>query len=133
LAIAAGILAGSFFAFFTGITYEFRLILTSIFSFLGVLAGVHWGKPTDAATLNHFISKVHPIGFWPDRSFKQGLKELLNNLMKWLFICSGAILLLAALHKLIFIGEVLFSILLLLAGGFLMFLAIFRTTKHKNR
>jgi Na+/proline symporter len=123
LAIAAGILAGSFFAFFTDITYEFRLILTSFSSFLGVLAGVYWGKPTDAATLNHFISTVHPIGFWPDRSFKQSLGELFINIMKWLFICSGVILLLVALHKLIFFGEVLFSILLLFAGGLLMYLA----------
>lgn len=133
LAIAAGILAGSFFAFFTDITYEFRLILTSFISFLGVLVGVYWGKPTDAATLNNFISKVHPIGFWPDRSFKQSLRELLIKLMKWLSICSGVIFLLAALHKLIFIGEFLFSLLLLFTGGLLMYLAISGITKIKNR
>jgi len=131
LAIAAGISAGSFLAFFTDISYEFRLILTSLFSFLGVLAGVYWGKPTDAATLNNFISKVDPIGFWPDRSIRQSLKELFIRLVRWVFICSGVILLLAALHKLIFIGEVLFSILLLLAGGLLMYLAISRPIKHK--
>ena len=129
LAIAAGILAGSFFAFFTDITYELRLILTSFISFWGVLAGIYWGKPTDAATLNYFISKVHPIGFWPDRSFKQSLGELLINLMKWLFICSGVILLLAALHKLIFMGEAFFSLLLLFAGGLVMLLAISGITK----
>ena len=133
LAIAAGILAGSFFAFFTDITYEFRLILTSFFSFLGVLAGVYWGKPTEAATLNNFISKVHPIGFWPDRSLKQSLKELFIKFMKWFFICSGVILLLAALHKMIFMGEILFSLLLLFAGGLLMVLAISRISKLENR
>jgi len=130
LAIAAGILAGSFFAFFTDITYEFRLILTSLFSFLGVLAGVYWGKPTDAATLNNFISKVEPIGFWPDRSLQQGLKELMLKLIKWLSICSGVILLLAALHQMIFMGEILFPLLLLFAGGLLMYLAISGITRH---
>jgi Na+/proline symporter len=133
LAIAAGILAGTFFAVFTDITYEFRLILTSFFSFLGVLAGVYWGKPTDAATLNNFISKVHPIGFWPDRSLKQSLKELFIKFMKWLFVCSGVILLLAALHKMIFMGEILISLLLLFAGGLLMVLAISGISKLENR
>ena len=133
LAIAAGILAGSFFAFFTDITYEFRLILTSLFSFLGVLAGVYWGKPTDAATLKDFISKVHPIGFWPDRSLKQSLKELFIKLIQLLFICSGVILLLAALHKLIFMGEILFSLLLLFTGGFVMCMAISGITKLGKR
>ena len=133
LAIAAGIIAGAFFAFFTDITYELRLILTSFFSFLGVLAGVYWGQPTDAATLNHFISKVDPIGFWPDRSINQSLKELLIKLMRWLFICSGVILLLAALHQMIFWGEILFSLVLIFAGGLLMFLAISGITKLEKR
>jgi hypothetical protein len=133
LAIAAGILAGSFFAFFTDITYEFRLILTSFFSFLGVLVGVCWGKPTDVATLNNFISKVDPIGFWPDRSFKQSLKEVFIGLMKWFFICSGMILLITSLHKLIFMGDIFFSLILLFAGGLPMYLAISGITKHKNR
>ena len=132
LAIAAGILAGTLFAFFTDITYELRLILTSFFSLLGVLVGVCWGKPTDAVTLNNFISKVHPIGFWPDRSFKQSLKELSIKLLQWLFICFGLILLLAALHKLIFMDEFLFFVLLLFAGGLMMYLAIPGITKLKN-
>ena len=132
LAIAAGILAGSFFAFFTDITYEFRLILTSCFSFLGVLVGVYWGKPIEENTLNNFIQKVNPIGFWPDRSFKQSLKELSINLLKWLFICFGLILLLAAFHKLIFIGGFFSSLLLLLSGGSLIYLAISGIAKLKK-
>jgi hypothetical protein len=133
LAIAAGIITGFVFAFFTDITYEFRLILTSFFSLLGVLVGVYWGKPTDVATLRNFISKVQPIGFWPDRSFKQGLKELLKKLMKWFFCCSGIVLILSALHKLIFLGELLLSVVILLTGGLLMCLTISGITKHKDR
>jgi len=124
LAIAAGILAGSFFAFFTDISYEFRLILTAFSSFLGVLIGVYWGEPTTANTLNDFILKVNPIGFWPDRSLKQSFKELSIKLLQWFLICSGLILLLVAFHKFIFIGGVLFSILLFVSGGSLVYLAI---------
>jgi Na+(H+)/acetate symporter ActP len=132
LAIAAGILAGTFFIFFTDITYEFRLILTSFFSFLGVLVGVYWGKPTEEDTLNAFILKVNPIGFWPDRSFKQSLKELSIKLLKWVFICLGLILLLAAFHKLIFIGGFFFSLLLLFSGGSLIYLATSGIAKLKD-
>ena len=132
LAIAAGILAGAFFAFFTDITYEFRLILTSFFSFLGVLAGMYWGKPTEEVTINDFISKVKPIGFWPDRSLKQSLQELSIKLLEWSLICFGLILLLAAFHKLIFIGGFLFSILLLFSGGSFLYLAVSGFTKLKN-
>ena len=133
MAIAVGIIAGSVFAFFTGITYEFRLILTSFSSLLGVFIGVYWGKPTDEATLINFISKVQPIGFWPDRSFQQGLKELSTKLMKCLCSCSGVILLLAALHKLMFIGELLLPAVFFLAGVLLMYLALSGITKHKDR
>jgi Na+/proline symporter len=133
LAIAAGILAGSFFAFFTDITYEFRLILTSFFSLLGVLVGVYWGKATEENTLNDFIQKVNPIGFWPDRSFKQSLKELSIKLLKWFFICFGLILLLAAFHKLIFIGGFFFFLLLFFSGGSLIYLAISGIAKLKKR
>ena len=132
LAIAAGILAGTFFAFFTEITYEFRLILTAFFSFLGMLVGVYWGKPTAEVTLNDFILKVNPIGFWPGRSFKQSLKELSIRLLKWFFICFGLILLLAAFHKVIFIGGFLFSLFLLFSGGSLIYLATFEIAKLKD-
>jgi len=132
LAIAAGILAGAFFAFFSDITYEFRLILTSFFSLLGVLIGVFWGKPTEEATIKDFILKVNPIGFWPDRSLKQSLKELYIKLLKWFFICFGLILLLAAFHRLIFMGGFLFSLLLIFSGGALICLAISGIAKFKN-
>jgi Na+/proline symporter len=132
LAIISGILAASFFAFFTDISYEFRLILTSFFSFLGMLIGMYWGEPTDAATLDDFIMKVNPIGFWPDRSFLQSLKELTMKLLQWIFICFGLILLLVAFHKLIFMGAFLFSILLLFSGASLIYLAISGVAKLKN-
>jgi Na+/proline symporter len=132
LAISAGILAGTFFAFFTDITYEFRLILTAFFSLLGMLVGVYWGKPTAEVTLNAFILNVNPIGFWPGRSFKQSLKELSIRLLQWFFICFGLILLLAAFHKLIFIGGFLFSLFLLFSGGSLIYLAISGLAKLKN-
>jgi len=132
LAIAAGILAGTFFAFFTDITYEFRLILTAFFSFLGMLVGVYWGKPTAEVTLTAFILKVNPIGFWPGRSFKQSLKELSIKLLEWFFICFGLILLLAAFHRLIFTGGFFFSFLLLFSGGSLIYLAISGIAKLKN-
>jgi Na+/proline symporter len=132
LAIASGILAASFFAFFTDISYEFRLILTSFFSFLGVLIGVCWGEPTDAATLDDFIAKVNPLGFWPDRSVLQSLKELTMKLLEWFFICFGMILLLVAFHKLIFMGAFFFSILLFFSGASLIYLAISGVAKLKN-
>ena len=129
LAIASGILAGAFFAFFTDITYEFRLILTSFFSFLGLMMGVYWGTPTDAVTLKEFIEKVNPIGFWPDRSIKQILKELYFNILKWFLICSGLILLLLGFHQLIFTGKFLFSFLFLFSGISLIYLAVSRITR----
>jgi len=132
IAIAAGILAGAFFALLTDITYEFRLILTSLFSFLGVLIGVYWGKPNEEDTLKAFILKVNPIGFWPDRSFKQSIKELSIKLLEWVFICLGLILLLTAIHKLIFIGGFLLSFLLLFSGGLLIYLATSGIAKLKN-
>ncbi|MGD8291240.1 MAG: Na+:solute symporter [Desulfobacterales bacterium] len=133
LAIAVGIIAGSVFAFFTDTTYELRLIITSLFSLSGAFIGVYWGKPTDAATLSSFISKVQPIGFWPDRSFNQGLKELFSRLMKWFFCCSGLILIILALHKFIFLGKLLLSAVFLLTGGLLIYLAISGITKNKDR
>ena len=132
LAIISGILAASFFTFFTDISYEFRLILTSLFSFLGMLIGMYWGEPTDAATLEDFIVKVNPIGFWPDRSFLQSLKELTMKLLQWILICFGLILLLVGFHKLIFMGAFLFSILLFFSGASLIYLAISGVAKLKN-
>ena len=132
LAIAAGISAGAVLAWLTDISYEFRLILTSVFSFLGVALGVYWGKPTERQSINEFISKVQPIGFWPDRPFKQSVKEICLRLLKWLLICSGLILLLAAFHKMLFIGGVLFSLLLLFLGSSFIFVAISGTAKLRN-
>jgi Na+/proline symporter len=131
IAIAVGISAGAFFAFFTDISYEFRLILTSSFSLLGLLIGVFGGKRTDEITLNQFIAKVNPIGFWPDRSFKQGLVELGIKLLEWLFICIGLILLLAAFHRLIFMGGLLVALLLFLSGCLLVYLATSGVAKLK--
>ncbi|MDJ0804550.1 MAG: Na+:solute symporter [Desulfobacterales bacterium] len=124
MAIATGILAAAILALLTNISYEFLLILTSFFSLLGLLAGVYWGQPTEPATLNAFIRKVKPIGFWPDRSFKQSIKELSIHVLKWLFICSGLILLLFAFHQLIFFGGVVFFLLLLFSGGALLYSAV---------
>jgi Na+/proline symporter len=132
LAISAGIVSGIFFAFFTDITYEFRLILTSIFSFLGVLIGVYWGKPTEEDTISNFILKVNPIGFWPGRSLKQSMKELFLKSLQWISICFGLILLLAAFHKLIFVGGIILALLLALSGGSLIFLATYRIGSLKR-
>ncbi len=133
LAISAGILVGAFFAFFTDISYEFRLILTSLSSLLGVLLGVYRGKPTAAATIQHFISTVQPIGFWPDRSFSQSLKEISINLVKWFCLCAGLILLLVAFHKFIFMAQFLFSLVLIFCGAALIYVAIYGIDKFKNR
>jgi Na+/proline symporter len=132
IAIAAGISAGAFFALFTDMSYEFRLILTSFFSLLGLLIGIYWGKPTDAITLSHFIAKVHPIGFWPDRSFKQGLKELCLKLLEWFFICFGLILLLAGFHQLIFIGELRLALLHIISGCCLVYFAVSGVAKIRS-
>ena len=132
LAIASGILSGTFIAIFTDISYEFRLIITAFFSMLGVLVGVYWGKPNSEVTINNFILKVNPIGFWPDRSFKQSLKELSLKLLQWFFVCFGLILLIVAFHKLIFIGGFLFSFFLFFSGVSLIYLAISGIDKLKN-
>ena len=132
IAIAAGIIASGFFAFFTDITYEFRLVLTSSCSLLGLLVGIYWGKPNEEITLNKFIAKVNPIGVWPDRPVKQGLKELCIKLLEWLFICVGLILLIAAFHEFIFIGGLLFSLMLLFSGGALIYLAVSGIPRFKS-
>jgi vacuolar-type H+-ATPase subunit I/STV1 len=93
---------------------------------------VYWGEPNDAVTLNGFILKVNPIGFWPDRSFKQSLKELSIRLLQWFFICFGLILWLVSFHKFIFMGAFFYSILLFLPGASLIYLAIFGVAKLKN-
>ncbi|MGD8992039.1 MAG: hypothetical protein PVI00_11355 [Desulfobacterales bacterium] len=133
IAIAAGILASAFLALLTDVTYELRLILTSFFSLVGVLIGVCWGKPPDSDSINNFISRVQPIGFWPDRSTKQSLKELGINLFKWFCLCFGLMLLLVAFHRLIFFGQFLFSVLLVFSGGLLIYLAISGIHRFKNR
>jgi Na+/proline symporter len=133
LAIVTGLTAGAFLALFTDITYEFRLILTSIFSLLGVLIGVIWGRPTEAATLDHFISVVQPIGFWPDRSLKKSLRELFFALFRWILICFGLTLLLMAFHKLIFTGKTMFALILFFSGGSLIYLGISRIARLKSR
>jgi Na+/proline symporter len=134
LAIAAGIVAGTIFAFLTDISYEFRLILTSFFSFLGVLAGVYWGQPTEKATIKDFVVKVNPIGFWPDRSFKQSVEELFEKLIQWSFICFGLILLLVAFHRLIFTsGRFLYFLLLLFSGCASIYFAVSGVPTIKRR
>jgi Na+/proline symporter len=132
LAIASGILTGALLALFTDISYEFRLILTSFSSFLGVLVGVYWGKPNEEATLKDFITKVDPIGFWPDRPLKQSLEELLIKSLEWGLLCCGLIMSLTAFHKLIFTGQFVFSFLLLLSGGALIYLAISKIDRLKR-
>ncbi len=124
MAIATGLLAAAVLALLTNISYEFLLILTSCFSLFGVLAGVYWGRPNEPATLDAFIRKVNPIGFWPDRSFNQSIKELSIHMLQWLFICSGLILLLFAFHQLIFLGGVIIFLLLLVSGGVLLYSAV---------
>ncbi len=124
MAIATGISAAAVLAFLTDISYEFLLILTSLFSLFGVLAGIYWGRPNDPATLEAFMRKVNPIGFWPDRSLGQSIKELSIHLLKWFFICSGLILLLFAFHRLIFLGDVIFFLFLLVSGGALLYSAV---------
>jgi Na+/proline symporter len=124
IAIAAGILAGAFFAFFTGISYELRLIVTSTFSLLGALAGVYFGEPTDTKTVEKFIAKVKPVGFWPDRTFKEGIGEVGARLVKWSLICSGLIVLLTAFHKLIFLGGIFFPLMLMLLGCLMIYTAV---------
>jgi hypothetical protein len=75
---------------------------------------------------------VNPIGFWPGRSFKQSIKELSIKLVEWVFICLGLILLLIAFHKLIFIGGLFLSLLLLFSGGLLIYLATAGIARLKN-
>ncbi|MDX1708495.1 MAG: sodium:solute symporter family protein [Desulfobacterales bacterium] len=133
LSIAAGILTGGFFAFFTDISYEYRLILTSLSSLLGVVMGVIWGAPTPAATINQFIAKVQPIGFWPDRSIVQSLIEISINLIKWLCLCIGLILALAGCHQFIFRGGILFAFLRICCGALLIYLAVFGVGRLKKR
>ena len=132
VAIAAGILAGAFFAFFTGISYELRLIITSTFSLLGTLAGIYFGKPTDIKTVEEFIAKVKPIGFWPDRAIRQSMWEIGIRLVKWSLICSGLIVLLAAFHRLIFWGGIFFPVMLMLLGSFLIYAAVGGVAKIKG-
>ena len=131
VAIATGILAAAVLALLTNISYEFLLILTSFFSLLGVLAGVYWGRPNEPATVNAFIRKVNPIGFWPDRSIKQSIEELSIHLLKWFSICSGLIMLIFAFHQLIFLGGAIFFLLLLIAGGALLYSAVSWMPKAK--
>ena len=131
-AIGIGISAGAFLAFFTNISYEFRLILTSFFSLLGVLAGIYLGASTDAATISNFVAKVNPIGFWPDRSIKQGFKELSLKLIQWFFICLGLILLLISFHKFLFMGKLLIPLILLLFGSSLIYFAVSKLDKTKD-
>ncbi len=124
MAIATGISAAAVLALFTDISYEFLLILTSCFSLLGMLAGIYWGRANEPAVLDAFIRKVNPIGFWPDRSLRQGLSELSIHALKWLLICSGLISLLFAFHQLIFLGGVIFFLLLLVSGVALLYSAL---------
>ncbi|MGD9331900.1 MAG: Na+:solute symporter [Desulfobacterales bacterium] len=129
LAIAAGIAAGAALALFTDISYELRLILTAGCSFGGVLAGVYWGAPNEAAALKNFTAQVNPIGFWPHRSLSQSVKGLSLALLKWFMLCGGLVLLLMAFHNLLFMGGLFFPLVLFLTAGALVYMAMSGLTR----
>ena len=59
LATAAGLL-------WTGsVAYELQLVLISVLSTAAMLAVIWLGGPPDPATVERFVTRVRPLGFWP--------------------------------------------------------------------
>ncbi len=102
---------------FTEIPFEIELIIISVGSVLGMIAGMVLGPNPDDEVLEAFMDKVEPIGVWPDRSRVQGLRQIAGRLGIWVAICGGTVAVLAGLHQWILIGNGVAGALLIVGGS----------------
>lgn len=87
-----------------GLPYELRLLYVWLGGFVGMLAGVAFGPPTDPEVLAGFQAKVRPLGFWPGRSLAEGARGLAARGLRWAATVGGVVGLLRATHGLLLVG-----------------------------
>lgn len=112
-AMLCGLGAGVLLAVCTDLPYEVRLIWVSAASLLGLLGGIVFGPATDPACVRHFVSTVAPLGCWPHHphSTSEHRWASLTAVMRWAAVVAGALLLLLAGYRLLFVGQWLFALL----------------------
>ncbi|MBN1770503.1 MAG: Na+:solute symporter [Deltaproteobacteria bacterium] len=101
---------------FTDLPYEVSLVLTSGASVVGLGAGMLLGRPTDPERLRRFVERVQPRGFWPGRRPTTAWRELGGVALRWAAVVAGSVGLMAAVHRIVFLGQAWIA-LALAAGG----------------
>ncbi|MBL6988770.1 MAG: Na+:solute symporter [Bacteriovoracaceae bacterium] len=107
---------------FTSIPYEVQLICIAFAGIAGTLAGVFLGKPADEKTLNSFIERIDPMGFWNDKK-PHRTKNLLVSCIRLAVIFTGFLLFLKA-GQLVLMLNFVAAILMAILGAATIFASI---------
>jgi Na+/proline symporter len=100
-AVAGLVTAGVLLATDT-LPYELQLVAISAASVAGVAAGIAYGGRVDAGAAATFARTVSPIGLWPDRTRREGGRELLRAAASVALIVAVATALLWTVKTLLF-------------------------------
>jgi Na+/proline symporter len=111
-AMVFGLSVGSYLILFQSpaIPYEKRLVIISAVSLVGMLVGIFLGPSTDFETLQSFVARVRPVGFWPGRSPSEGLVDFGATVLRWLAVLGGVLAMLTASHRALLFGQYAFAL-----------------------
>ena len=101
---------------FTDLPFELQLIVISLSSLIGMVAGMVLGPNPPEEVLESFMAKVEPDGLWPDRSRAEGLRQIASRAAIWVAVCGGTIAILTGLHRLILLGATAMGLFLIAIG-----------------
>jgi Na+/proline symporter len=82
--------------------YELSLIFISLGSLLGMVATIMVSPPPSQEATRVFIKLADPKGIWPDRSVKQGVREIMEDVLSGAALIGGVIMVLYGVHSLLF-------------------------------
>lgn len=93
-------LAGAFFLFSaTDLPFEVRLLVTALFGLAGTLLGVFFGPATDPMTLNTFVKKVDPIGFWGPHGDSARVNRFFSTVLRVAMMIAAVLFSIIAGHR----------------------------------
>lgn len=102
ISAAAGLFTGLLLAVFSELAYEPRLMLTAGVALGALLLAVGLGPRADPTRAQAFATETAALGFWPDRSRRQALRELLGRGLAFALVVGSAVASLWASHALLF-------------------------------
>lgn len=116
LSETASLAAGSLLGFDAGLPYEARLVVTAAASWVGMVAGMLLGPPTDPDRLEHFQRVVRPPGFWPGVAPVHALRGLGARGIRWVALVAGVLGILTGTHRVLLLGRHASGGLMMVAG-----------------